>query len=51
MSDEVWMSVNWKYEMSWIVQNMYSFETKNCSYLDVHDNDWPNLQNIETYNL
>ena len=50
MSDEVLMWVNQKYGMSQIMQQFYSFEINNCSYLTVNNDDQPNLLNNETYN-
>ena len=31
-----------KYGKIWIIQFFYSFEEKNCTYIAVTDNDWPN---------
>ena len=51
VSYEVWMWVNQKYVTSRIAWKLYSFETKNCSYLSVTNDDRLNRQSKESYNM
>ena len=51
VSDEVWMWVHQKYEISRIIQTIYAFKANNWSHLAVPDILGLNQQNIESYDL